>query len=152
MIEAISIYGNKIKVPKEKFQFRTSAYGIIKNDGKILLVNTRSSGKWFFPGGEVEIGESLEDAIKREVMEETGIEIKIEKFLTFKESYFYYDPLDQAFQNYGFFYICKPKTFDLTEENQVEFDEAEKPEWVELTKLTKDDFQPPANEIFQFLF
>ena len=151
MIEAISIFGNKIKVPKEKFKFRTSAYGIIKHGDKILLVNTRSSGKWFFPGGEVEIGESLEDAIKREVMEETGIEIEVEKFLTFKQTYFYYDPFDQAFQNYAFFYICKPKTFNLSEENQVEFDEAEKPEWVEFNKLTKNDFQPPANEIFQLL-
>jgi len=152
MIEATSIYGNKIKIPKNKFQFRTSAYGIIRHEGKILLVNTRSSGKWFFPGGEVEIGESLEDAIKREVLEETGIEIKVEKFLTFKESFFYYDPLDKAWQNYGFFYICKPKSFDLSEENQVEFDEAEKPKWVEFDKLRAEDFQPPANELFQLLF
>ena len=151
MIEAISIFGNKIKVPKEKFKFRTSAYGIIKNDNKLLLVNTRSSGKWFFPGGEVEIGESLEDTIKREVMEETGIEIEVEKFLTFKQTYFYYDPFDQAFQNYAFFYICKAKSFDLTEKNQVEFDEAEKPTWVDFNNLKKDDFQPPANEIFQLL-
>ncbi|MGW8184695.1 MAG: NUDIX domain-containing protein [Candidatus Moraniibacteriota bacterium] len=152
MIEATSIYGNKIQIPKEKFQLRTSAYGIIRHEGKILLVNTRSSGKWFFPGGEVEPGENLEDAIKREVSEETGIEIKVEKFLTFKESFFYYDPLDKAWQNYGFFYICEPKSFHLSEENQIEFDEAEKPEWVEFSTLTEKDFQTPANEIFQLLF
>lgn len=151
MIEAISIYGNNVKVSKEKFKLRISAYGIIIHEGRVLIVNTRSSGKWFFPGGEVEIGEKIEEAIKREVKEETGIKIEVEKFLTFKETYFYYDPWDKAWQNYSFFYVCRPLTFDLTEKHQVEFDEAEKPEWVELSKLTKDDFQPPANEIFQLL-
>lgn len=151
MIEAISIFGNKIKVPKEKFKFRTSAYGIIKHSDKMLLVNTRSSGKWFFPGGEVEIGESLEDAIKREVMEETGIEIEVEKFLSFKETFFYYDPEDSGFQNYAFYYTCKPLSFELSEEFQVEFDESEKPEWVDMKKLGEADFQNPAYEIFQLL-
>jgi len=150
-IEATSIFGNKVEIDKDKFQFRTSAYGIIRHGNKILLVNTRSSGKWFFPGGEVEVGEKLEDAIKREFLEETGIEVEVGKFLTFRECFFYYDPLDKAWQNYAFFFFCKPKTFDLTEEYQVEFDEAEKPEWVEINKLTRDDFQPPADEIFQIL-
>lgn len=151
MIEATSIYGNLIKLPKEKFNLRVSAYGIVIHKEKILLVNTRSSGKWFFPGGEVEIGEKIEAAISRELKEETGIEVEVEKFLTFKETYFYYDPWDKAWQNYSFYYICKPLSFDLTELNQIEFDEAEKPKWVELSKLQKDDFQPPANEIFELL-
>lgn len=92
MIEATSIYGNKIKIPKKKFRFRTSAYGIIKHENKILLVNTKSSGKWFFPGGGVEIGERLEDALKREIMEESGIEIEVEKFLVSKRLSFIMTP------------------------------------------------------------
>ena len=62
MVEAISIYCSKIKIPKKKFQFRISAYGIIKHDGKILFVNTKSLGKRFLGSG-VEIGEGLEDSI-----------------------------------------------------------------------------------------
>jgi len=151
MIKAQSIYGNIIKIPKEQFQIRVSAYGIIRNKENILLVNTRSSGKWFFPGGQVEIGETLKNALKREVMEETGIKIKIEKFLTFKELYFYYDPLNKAWQNYAFFYICKPETLKLTEKNQIEFDESEKPAWINLSKLNKNNLQDPVNEILSLI-
>ena len=34
-------------------------------------------GGWVFPGGQVEVGENVIDAVKREVMEETGIEIEV---------------------------------------------------------------------------
>jgi mutator protein MutT len=151
MIEAISAFGNKIKIPKEKFSTRVSGYAILIHEGKMLLVNLRSNGKWFFPGGKVEIGEKIEDAIKREVKEEAGIEIEVEKFLTFKETYFYYDPTDEAWQNYSFFFICKPLSFEPSEKYQVEDDDANKPTWVELKKLKKDDFPSPADEIFQLL-
>lgn len=151
MLEATSVHGNKIKVAKEKFRIRVSAYAVIMHESKLLLVNTRTSGKWFFPGGEVEIGETLEDAIKREVKEETGIEVEVGKFLSFKETFFYYDPEDVGFQNYGFYFRCKPISFELSEKFQVEFDETEKPEWVDLSGLKKENFQTPADEIFQLL-
>jgi len=38
MIEANSIYGNKIKIPKGKFKLRVSGYGIVVDKGKILLI------------------------------------------------------------------------------------------------------------------
>lgn len=151
MLDAISIYGDIKKVPKNKFRFRVSGYAIIIHDKKILLVNTRSSGKWFFPGGEVEIGEKIEDTVKREVKEETGIDIEVKNFLTFKETFFYYDPRDEGYHNYSLFFICQPLSFDLSEEFQPDFDEAEKPEWVEMSKLKNEDFQPPAAEVFELI-
>jgi 8-oxo-dGTP diphosphatase len=48
--------------------------GVILNDGKILLEkrkNEPSRGKWTIPGGLVELGETLEHAVVREVEEET---------------------------------------------------------------------------------
>ncbi len=48
--------------------------GVILNDGKILLEkrkNEPSRGKWTIPGGLVELGETLEQAVIREVEEET---------------------------------------------------------------------------------
>lgn len=38
-------------------------------------------GKWEFPGGKIEIGESHEIALKREIMEELGVNIAIDKFI-----------------------------------------------------------------------
>jgi ADP-ribose pyrophosphatase YjhB (NUDIX family) len=50
------------------------AVGVIDEEGAILL-QKRKDGRWGVPGGFIELGESTEEAGKREVLEETGIEI-----------------------------------------------------------------------------
>ncbi|MEY2194308.1 NUDIX hydrolase [Neobacillus sp. BF23-41] len=47
---------------------------VIDNQGKILL-QKRPEGIWGLPGGLLELGESVEEAGRREVFEETGVEI-----------------------------------------------------------------------------
>jgi len=62
---------------------------LILNKGKILLVKRRfmpSAGKWSIPGGLIEVGESLVEALKREVKEELNLEIKSYKFLDIVEN------------------------------------------------------------------
>lgn len=51
--------------------------GLIENDeGKILMIKSPDRG-WEIPGGQVEVGENLTQALKREVKEETGIDIEV---------------------------------------------------------------------------
>lgn len=150
-IPTLSIYGNIVDIKKDKFRIRVSGYCLIIHENKILLVNTKSTGKWFFPGGEVEIGEPIEDAMKREVLEETGIKVKVEKFLDFREVFFYYDPLDEAFQNYALYFKCTPITFTVSDKQNVVGDESNQPTWIDIASLKKNDFQPGAYEILKLL-
>lgn len=54
-----------------------TAGGLVENDeGKILMVKHPVRG-WEVPGGQVEVGETLTEAFKREIKEETGIDIEV---------------------------------------------------------------------------
>lgn len=63
---------------------------IINDKNETLLLkrgkNSRNqAGYWSKPGGTVEFGEKIEDAIKREIKEEFGVEIELIKFLGFTD-------------------------------------------------------------------
>lgn len=151
MIECRAFLGGTKIVPAEKLAMRPAAYGVIVHEGKVLLITNRRTGKYFFPGGGVDQGERLHDALHREVREETGIQVEIVELIQFHEDFFYYDPLDLAFQSYGFFYACNPLTFDLLADEEVDDTEAEKPRWVEIASLQEEDLQLFATGVLDFL-
>lgn len=70
-----------VKVPREYPDWPIVGVGaVVVREGTVLLVKRASEplkGQWSLPGGAVEVGETLREAIKREVREETGIEINI---------------------------------------------------------------------------
>ena len=61
---------------KKEKHFTASAL-IINGEGKVLLVNHRKLGVWLYPGGHVEEGETPDEAVVREVREETGLDVRI---------------------------------------------------------------------------
>lgn len=59
---------------------------LIERDGQLLLERRRDTGQWNPPGGKVEIDESLEQALRKEVLEETGLMIaRLSLFGTFSD-------------------------------------------------------------------
>lgn len=73
--------------PRPKPELAVSA--AIFRDGKVLLVRRAGApakGLWTLPGGRVEVGEKLVDAVTREVMEETGLSIDVIGLAGYRES------------------------------------------------------------------
>ncbi len=65
----------------------TAAMCIIYDDGKGILLERRSdNGLWCVPGGAIELGETLEEALAREVREETSLEISEPELFDVKAS------------------------------------------------------------------
>jgi 8-oxo-dGTP diphosphatase len=58
---------------------------VVVHEGRVLLVRRGKEplrGRWVVPGGTVELGETLEDAVVREVLEETGIRVQPGELMT----------------------------------------------------------------------
>lgn len=58
---------------------------VIERDGRILIARRRRGshleGKWEFPGGKIEPGESPEECLRRELKEEFGVEAEVGEFI-----------------------------------------------------------------------
>ncbi len=61
---------------------------VLNRDGEILLVRHKKGNQryWVLPGGRLEYGETFEECALREVKEETGLEVEMERFLYLSEA------------------------------------------------------------------
>ncbi len=143
--------GRFVELPLEKFSFRPSVYALIVKDGKVVLLSNKSNSKLWFPGGGVELGETLEEALKREVKEETGLEVKPEKLVWSTENFFYYGPADKGYQAYLFFYLCRPITEKLISDELVDDIESTKPRWNLITEVRKEMLADLNDELHPIL-
>jgi nucleoside triphosphatase len=98
---------------------------IFNPEGKLFLMKSHKwHGQYVIPGGHIELGETIEEALKREVKEETNLDIYDIEFLIFQE--FIYDRSFWKKDHYIFFdYLCR------TDSSEVRLnDEAEEYTWV----------------------
>ncbi|MFF8566921.1 NUDIX hydrolase [Streptomyces albidoflavus] len=52
---------------------------VIRNDGRVLTIKRADNGTWEPPGGVLDLTESPEEGVRREVYEETGIRVRVER-------------------------------------------------------------------------
>jgi nucleoside triphosphatase len=105
---------------------------IFNREGKVFLMRSHKwRGKWVLPGGHIELGERMEDALRREVKEETNLDIRDIEFICFQE--FIYDDRFWRPRHFIFFdYACRTDSTDV----QLS-DEAEEFTWVTLEEALK---------------
>lgn len=55
------------------------AGAVVREDGRFLTIKRADNGKWELPGGVLELDESPEDGVRREVYEETGVRVEVDQ-------------------------------------------------------------------------
>jgi 8-oxo-dGTP diphosphatase len=77
--------------------FKVTA-AVIEKDGRILIAKRRigdqHGGRWEFPGGKIDLGETPEECLKRELKEELGIEAEIGDFICASAFKYMFVPLE----------------------------------------------------------
>lgn len=66
-----------------------SCHALVRDGERFLLVQRKRpplEGYWGLPGGGIELGETVADALRREVREETGLEVSVGRFLGYADA------------------------------------------------------------------
>jgi len=104
---------------------RTACRGVIVKDGKLLVVNISKFDITTFPGGGLENNETLEECCVREVLEETGIKVKVLEEKVRITEYF----LDSIWTN--IYFLCEYiEDTEITNQVQEEIDTGMKHLWM----------------------
>ncbi|WP_330364886.1 8-oxo-dGTP diphosphatase MutT [Anaerovorax odorimutans] len=107
---------------------------VIINDDLILIAkrgkNEKLEGKWEFPGGKIEKGETPQQCLKREIQEELNIEIEVGDFLG--ESIYKYSNEEIRLLAY----------LSTIVEGEIKLSVHDQTRWVNINELDRFDFAP----------
>ena len=97
-------------INEEWFRYRAAA--IIIENGCVLMAKNDLDDFYYSVGGAVKLHESAEEAVKREVLEETGIKYEIDKLAFIHECFYkgyYYDNKNLKCHEIAFYFLMKSK-------------------------------------------
>lgn len=125
---------------------RHGAYGVLLQDSRILLTLKKSGpykGLWGLPGGAIEFGETPEEALKRELLEETALaatELELFSIATSNGEY------EKSGERYQFHHIgIIYKVLDFTPRPDLVPEEEGR--WVILKEVKQEELTPFAKHV-----
>lgn len=134
-----------IKNDDYKFKFRVS--GLIIRNNKLLTVEMDDSGFLCLPGGHVELGETTEEAVIRELYEETTKTVIIKKYLGVTENYFI-NKYNTQVHEIAFYYLMDftNENIEMNDFNLIEKDKGHNIKlsfkWLNINELDNYNIQP----------
>ena len=117
---------------------------IFDPQGRIFLMRSHKwRGEYVIPGGHIELGERMEEALVREIKEETGLDIFDIEFLQFQE--FIFDDTFWKKRHFIFFdYICKTNSLHVTLN-----DEAQEYVWIDPDQALSLPIEPYTQQVIE---
>lgn len=93
--------------------FNCRAAAIILHNEKLLVMHDQRSPYAYLPGGRVQIGETAEVAVLREIQEELGIQARIQRLLWINQAFFTEDLSHEKYHELCFYFLIDVSGSDL---------------------------------------
>ena len=126
------------------YRLNVRAAALIIHNNKVLTHRSINKDHYCIPGGRIGIGESSEETVKREIQEELGKKIKIEKYLTTIENFFEYEGM-----KYHEIYFLYKAEFENEEDKKIDYTLQNKEgkdylqyHWLDLDKIDEYNILP----------
>jgi 8-oxo-dGTP diphosphatase len=144
MTSRLGEYGMQREYPHQP---RVAVGVVVVKNSSVLLVKRGqepSKGLWSVPGGLIELGETLEDAAQREVREETGINVRIEKLLGVANNIVRDDEGKTRFHYVLIDYLARPLTTSVKAQS-----DASETKWVDFKDLSSYSVTKGARKLIR---
>lgn len=125
---------------KENNWFRYRAGAIIVEDGCVLFAGNKNEDYLYSIGGGVHMGETAEEAVAREVFEETGVEYEIDRLAVIHENFFNENSGTLKGLNcheISFYFLMKPRGTRALNSNSYTHGAREEMHWIPIEELDK---------------
>lgn len=144
---------------RENNWFRYRAAAIIVEDDSVLFVTNEKEDYYYSVGGGVHLNETAEEAVLREVFEETGIHFEIDRLAVVHENFFEGSNALEGYECHeiAFYYLMKPRgTKELNSESYSCYGAREEMCWLPIAELDqykafpsfmKDYLQNPSDSV-----
>ena len=133
-----------IRIDNDQGHFKLRVAGILQQNGKILANIINQNDFYCFAGGHVELGETLDHAIKREMEEELGFEVKIERPIFIVENF--YTKNNEKWHEICCYYLLSSAFAPKEDWELVELDKGvqkrQQFKWLTPNDIAKVDFKP----------